>query len=121
MSIDWDAGTTQILASDYTVFWRQRLGIRESGQAETSARFLLLGLEGVSAGGNPGGHWETRDALTSTQLSFMAGRGRNCDYGPAEVDADSDIRRTLNVYGDVVTDWRKPIRRVVRLAIPTPS
>jgi hypothetical protein len=50
------------------------------------ARFLPLGSEGVSAGGNPGGHWETRDALTSTQLSFMAGRGRNCDYGPAEVD-----------------------------------
>ena len=48
-------------------FWRQRLGIRESGQAGTSSRFLPLGLEGVSAGGNPGGHWETRDALTSTQ------------------------------------------------------
>ena len=43
--------------------------------------------EGVSAGGNPGGHWETRDALSSTQLSFMAGRARNCDCGPAEVDA----------------------------------
>jgi hypothetical protein len=43
--------------------------------------------EGVSAGGNPGGHWETRDALSSTQLSLMAGRGRNCDCGPAEVDA----------------------------------
>ena len=46
-----------------------------------------MGLEGVSAGGNPGRHWESRDALTSTQLSFMAGRGRNCDCGPAEVDA----------------------------------
>lgn len=43
--------------------------------------------EGVSAGGNPCGHWETQDALSSTQLSFMAGRGRNCDCGPAEVDA----------------------------------
>jgi hypothetical protein len=70
---------------------------REFGQAGTSAGFLPLGLEGVSAGGNRGGHWESREARSSTPPPFMSGRGRNCDCGPAEVDAALGYLSVLEV------------------------
>jgi DNA invertase Pin-like site-specific DNA recombinase len=46
-----------------------------------------LGSRARARGGNPGGHWETWNALTPSQLSFLAGRCGNRDRRPAEVDA----------------------------------
>jgi hypothetical protein len=44
---------------------------------------------------------QTGHALSSPQLAFLAGRSGNRHCRSAEADAHSDIRTTLNTYGDV--------------------
>jgi len=104
-----DAGTTKILASDYTVFCRQRLVFASPvklGRLPVSYPWVwkVFQRAGTQAGiGKVGTH-----SLRHSYRSWL--------------DAVGTAIAVLNVYGDVLTDeMAQAHSKVVRLAIPTPS
>ena len=114
----WDAGSAESLAAKNAVFWRRRLGLCESFATGTITDFLPLGLEVVPIGRRQGWDWRAGHAFASSQLPFMVGRGWNCCRCSAKAMRHSDIRTTMNIYGDVVTDeMERAHSRVVALAL----
>lgn len=88
MSIDTgNAGSVQVLAPAHAVCRRGRLGVCESSQSGAIAFFVSLGVADVPEGWRPRRHRETRNALTTSQLPFLAGRGGKSDCCPAETHA----------------------------------
>jgi hypothetical protein len=67
-------------------------------------------------GGSKGRHPEVRNAFAASQLSFLTGRRGNCDCRATE--RHLEIRTTLNVYGDVVTnEMAQANSKVARMAL----
>ncbi len=83
-----------------------------------SSGLVSLGLAGV-----PEASCQIRDrqaghTFTPSQLSFLVGRGWDCDCVQQKLMRHSDIRTTMNIYGDVVTDeMERAHSKVVALAL----
>ena len=111
-------GTAEGLEADHTVLRRQRLDFCLSCPARAVAVVLRSNLACVPEGCEGSQSRPSWDSHSSPYLSDMARFGGHAGGSAATTHAHADIRTTMNVYGDAVTqDMAVAHGKVVDLAL----